>query len=138
MMQNFLMGAGVKLAGSLITSWMENAAEERRNNALQDAKIIEAQVQLTRETNRNLIMICVRGVVYICITLTWCYMGIYGLSQEGIETSVLIPNDPGFFGKLFHNQELKKVDIRGTTLLYQWWQIMEMIMGAFVMPSRRN
>jgi hypothetical protein len=138
MIQNFLMGAGVKLAGGLVQGWLENSAEERRNSSLQDAEAIKAHVELAKETNRNVIMICVRGAVYICLTLTWCYMGIYGLKQEGIETSVLIPNDAGFFGSLFHHQDLKKIDIKGTTLLYQWWQIMEMIMGAFVMPSRRS
>lgn len=138
MVENFLLGAGVKLVGNLVTSWFDNNAEERRNNSLRNEKVIKAQVELTKETNRNAIMVIVRGIVYICITLTWCYMGIYGLSQENLETSVLIPNDPGWFGKLFHHQDLRKVDIKGTTLLYQWWQIMEMIMGAFVMPSRKT
>jgi len=138
LIQNFLMGAGVKLAGSLVQGWLENSAEERRASALRDAETIKAHTELAKETNRNVIMICCRAVIYICLTVTWCYMGIIGLQQEGMETSVLIPNDAGFFGQLFHNQSLKKIDIKGTTLLYQWWQIMEMIMGAFVMPSRRS
>ena len=132
------MGAGVKLVGSMVQGWLENSAEERRSNALRDQEAIKAHVELAKETNRNVIMTCCRAFIYTCLTLTWCYMGIIGLQQEGLETSVLIPNDAGFFGKLFHHQDLRKIDIKGTTLLYQWWQIMEMIMGAFVMPSRRN
>lgn len=132
------MGAGIKLAGNLVTSWMENAAEERRAAIMRDADIVKAQTELTKEVNKNATMVFARAFIYCALTLTWCYMGIYGLSQESLETSVLIPNDPGFFGKLFHSQELRKVDIKGTTLLYQWWQIMEMIMGAFVMPSKRS
>jgi len=138
MIQNFLLGAGCKLLGTFVSQWLHNSSEERKANALRDELLIKAHVELVKETNKDKISSCTRSVIYIAITLTWCYMGIYGLSQQGTESTVLIPNDAGFFGKLFHNQALRGVEIKGTTLYYQWWQIMEMIMGAFVMPNRRG
>ena len=105
---------------------------------MKDERMIKAHIQLTKETNKDHIASMTRAIIYVLITITWCYMGIYGLSQSGVESTVLVPNESGFFGKLFHYQNLRPIDIKGTTLLYQWWQIMEMIMGAFVMPNRRG
>jgi len=138
MIENFLMGAGCKLLGTAVSQWLHNSAEERRANALRDEMVVKAHIELVKETNRDKIASLTRAVVYVAITATWCYMGIYGLSNIGLESTVLVPNDAGFFGRLFHHQSLKAVDIKGTTLYYQWWQIMEMIMGAFVMPGRKG
>ena len=138
MVENFLMGAGCKLLGTFVSQWLHNSAEERKANALHDEMMIKAHIELTKETNKDHIASLTRSVIYISITLTWCYMGMYGLSQSGMESTVLVPNNSGFFGSLFHSQALKPITIKGTTLSYQWWQIMEMIMGAFVMPNRRG
>ena len=138
MIENFLMGAGCKFIGNIATHWLENAAEERKYNALKDEKVIAAHLELVKESNKHWISSMSRAIIFILITATWCYMGVYGLSMQGSESTVLVPNDPGFLGKLFHNQSLRGVEIKGTTLYYQWWQILEMIMGAFVMPSRKN
>ena len=138
MIENFLMGAGCKFIGNIATHWLENSAEERKYNAIRDAEQIKAHMELVKESNKHLISSISRAVIFTTLTATWCYMGIAGLAMQGMDSTVLIPSEAGFFAKLFNHQTLKPIDIKGTTLLYQWWQIMEMIMGAFVMPSRKN
>ena len=138
MVENFLMGAGCKLLGTFVSQWLHNSSEERKANALRDELLVKAHVELAKITNADKIASCTRAIIYISITLTWCYMGFYGMSQQGTESTVLVPNDAGIFGKLFHSQTLRPVEIKGTTLYYQWWEIMQMIMGAFVMPNRRG
>ena len=48
MIQNVLMGAGVKLIGTFINNWMHNSAEGRRSNALRDADILQAHMEMAK------------------------------------------------------------------------------------------
>ena len=132
-----MLGAGCKLIGNVAAQWMQNSAEERRVNALRDAEATRAHVELVKETSRNVISSVSRAIIFCMLAGTWCYMGVAGIGSD-ITTTVLIPSEGGWFARMLSHQSLKPVEIKGTTLLYQWWQIMEMMMGAFVMPSRKS
>lgn len=75
-------------------------------------------------------------MIFLMLTLAWCWMGVAGLTGMEVHASALIPQEPGWLSRFFNQTTLKAVDIKGSTLLYQWYQIMEMMMGAFVMPRR--
>jgi len=139
--ENFLMGAGAKLANNLVMGWLENQSEERKANAIRDKDILKAHVELVKETNKNHIASFSRAIIFILITLAWCWMGIagyMGLGGEGqIETTALVPQQTGLLSRLFNQTDLAPIEMKGAIPIYQWYQIMEMMMGAFVMPSRK-
>jgi|32_taG_2_1085360.scaffolds.fasta_scaffold00922_8 hypothetical protein len=141
MIENFLMGAGAKMANNLVMGWLENSAEERKANAMKDAEVIRANVELVRETNKNHIASLSRALIFTLLTLAWCWMGIagyMGLGGHAVETTALVPQSHGLFSRLFNQTELAPIPMKGTIPIYQWYQIMEMMMGAFVMPSRKS
>lgn len=139
MIQNFLMGAGAKMANNLVMGFFENQAEERRANAMKDAEVIRAHVELIKETNKNKIASISRAIIFILLTLAWCWMGIAGyMGGGGSEMTALVPQTSGFFARLFNQSTLAPIEMKGSIPIFQWFQIMEMMMGAFVMPSRRS
>jgi len=137
MIENFLMGAGAKMVNNLVMGWLENRADEIRSNAIRDEGVLRAHVQLIRETNKNHIASLSRAIIFTLITLAWCWMGIAGyMGGGGAETTALVPQESGFFARLFNQPTPTPIEMKGSIPIYQWYQIMEMMMGAFVMPSR--
>ena len=140
MIENFLLGAGSKLVANLVNNWMANQAEARRSaelRAIQDHQVIMAHANLAKENNKGFISQLTRGVIYIMITVAFCYMGYYGIHNPDAH-DVLVPVRHGFLSKLFDKADIVRVQINGSVLLYQWWELMQMILGAFVIPSRKR
>jgi len=137
MLSNFLMGSGVKLIANVINNWSANAAEERRTNALREKDAIEAHIRLAEIHNKDLTSKITRGIVFLMITGTFCYIGVWGIMNPEQSNDVLIPIEKGFFN-LFGRTEFKAVETEGFPLMFQFWTGMEMILGAYIIPSRRR
>lgn len=139
MIENVLLGSGIKIVSNVINTWMSNRAEEIRSNALKDQEIIKAQVELAKENNRDIIGKLNRSLIFVMLIGCWCYMGIYFMTHVEDFQSALIPRKSGIFGKLFGSTEYAKVDVGGWSILfYQWFEIMQMVVGFFCVPSRRR
>ena len=132
MIENFVLGAGVKLANNVALTWFEN---QKLNARLSEAEI-KGHIKLAEINSGNRISSFSRAIIFCMLTAAWCWMGIAGLTGMEVESSALIPTQPGFLARIFGSADMKVVDIKGSTLLYQWYQIMEMMMGAFVMKRK--
>lgn len=139
MIENVLLGSGIKIASNVINTWMANRAEEIRANTLKDHSIIQAQLQLAKEANRDFIGKVNRSLIFIMLIGCWCYMGVYFLHHAENFQEALIPRNSGVFGKLFGSTDYAKVKSGGWSILfYQWFEIMQMVVGFFCVPSRRR
>ena len=135
---SFLMGAGIKLASNVINSHMHNAAEERRHNSNLDDKTLKEQVKLAREINKDIIGKLNRSVIFILITVTFCYITIYSLMHP-TETSILVENSAGFFTKFKSHAKESAVTVHNSGYVFgKAFIIIEMVVGSFVVPSRRR
>ena len=140
MIENFLMGSGVKIVGNLINSWMANSAEDKRNDRLRDAEAIKANVELIKITQKDWISKTSRALIFLMLTSAWCWMGISQVvsGEQMQEYTALVPQSSGWLSRFFNQTELTTVKVTGPSFIYQWWQIMEMMMGAFVVPSHKR
>lgn len=139
MIENLLLGSGIKIASNVINTWMANRAEEIRANTLKSQQIIQAQVELAKENNRDFIGKMSRSIIFIMLIGCWCYMGIYFLTHVDNFQEALIPRKSGLFGKVFGSSEYTSVKVGGWSILfYQWFEIMQTVVGFFCVPSRKR
>ena len=138
MITNLMCGAGIKIVSNLLNTWMANRADEVRGNSLKDQRIIQAHVQLAKESNRDRLGKVSRSIIFFMLIATWCYMGVWGIHNPDVEMDVLVNKKTGFLGRLFNRTEFDTVRITGSVLLMQWFEIMEMVVGFFVVPSRKR
>jgi hypothetical protein len=133
------MGALVKVGVNVVNGWMHNSAEERRNNALRDGEIVKAQIELAKTVSRDNVTKCIRGAIFLMIVTTWCYMAIYGLHNPNMEYDIILPKGNNWsIQSLFSSSDWSVRKISGSVLMWQWFSLVEMILGFFVVPSRRR
>jgi len=138
MISNLLMGAAFKMGANVINTWMANKADEHRANMLKDADIVKAHIELAKENNKDLFTKISRSVIFFMLTGTFCYMGLFVLHNYADFQEGLIPVKPGLISKLFSHTEYKAVGSGWNIIFFQFFQIMEMVIGFFVVPSRRR
>ena len=139
MIAPLLMGAGVKLITNVVNTWMHNSAEERRTNALKDTEICEAHIALAKSVNSDKLAKVSRSVIFMAIIFTWCYMGIYGLHNPEMQYDIVLPKSNNWtITSLFSSSNFEIRKISGSVLMWQWFSLTEMILGFFVVPSRRR
>jgi len=132
-----MMGVGFKILSNIINTHMANRHEELKANTLQDAAIIKAHIELAKEANKDLLGKISRFIIFFMLVSCWCFIGIYGIMHPLDEMDIVVPVSKGLF-HLFDKPEFTVITISGSTLLWQWFQIMEMVIGFFVIPSKRR
>ena len=133
------MGAGVKLVTNVVNGWIHNSAEKDRTNSLRDAKTTNAHIDLAKAANSDKIGKISRSLIFMMIISTWCYIAIYGLHNPDITYDIVLPKGSNWsFGSLFSSSEWEIRKISGSVLMWQWFTLTEMILGFFVVPSRRR
>ena len=134
-----MVGAGIKIVSNVINNWMHNSNEERQSNTSLDADTLKARVELAKAQNKNLTSSLVRGFIFIILTSTWCYLAIYGIHNPEKTYDVLLPKGNNWsFGSLISSSQWEIKKLSASVLLFQWFQLMEMILGFYVVPSRRR
>jgi hypothetical protein len=132
------MGALVKVGVNVVNGFIHNSAETRRNTDLRDAEIVKAQVELAKAVGNDHITKCVRGIIFLLIVTTWCYMAIHGLHNPELTYDIILPKGNNWsVQSIFTSSEWQVQKISGSVLMWQWFSLVEMIMGFFVVPSRR-
>lgn len=127
-----LIGIGGKILSNVVNSLFANAAEKERHLRNQDATVIKAQVELAKEANKSVIGQLNRVLMFNMLIASWCYIGIYMFTKGSNEMhSILLPKD-GWFSMW----EVRKVS--GAFLGYQWFLVVEMVVGFVCVPSRRR
>ena len=135
---SFLMGAGIKLVSNVVNSWMHNSAEERRHNSGLDTDTLKAQVALAKEINRDVLGKISRMVIFIMICTTFCYITIYCLMNP-TDTTILVENTAGFFTKFKSHAKESAITVHNAGYVFgKAFIIIEMVVGSYVVPSRRR
>ena len=139
MITPLIIGAGVKLITNVVNGWIHNSAERDRVNALRDAETTQAHIELAKQVNGDKIGKISRSFIFILIIITWCYIAIYGLHNPDISYDILLPKGSGWsINSLFTSSKWELKKINGSVLMFQWYSLTEMILGFFVVPSRRR
>lgn len=139
MITPLITGALVKLGVNVVNGYMHNLAEERRNNALRDKEIVKAQMELAKQVQSDKISKIIRGTIFLMIVSVWCYLAVHGAHNPNLEYDIVVPKGNNWtFGSLFSSSQWEIRKISGSVLMWQWFTLVEMILGFFVVPSRRR
>ena len=134
---DFLIGAGVKLVSNVVNSWFSNSAEHSRNLLLKDKESIEANIKLLEASNANWITQFSRATTFAAITLTFCWITIYSMYNPE-ETSILIDVKGGWLSSIFRQPDKVVQEVKSSGIVFdRCFSIMEAVIGAFVMRSKR-
>ncbi len=126
------------MGSNIINTWMANKADEHRALALRDSEVLKAHVAMAKEANRDIWGKVSRSVIFFMLTATFCYMGIYVLHNYADFQEGLVPVEPGFFSKFFGYTKYKVVGSGWNMIFFQFFDIMQMVLGFFVIPSRKR
>jgi len=137
-LENFALGAAIKVGSNVLNHFFENTAEERKMNALRDVENMKLHIELTKLTSKDHVARINRAIIFTMITGTYCIITIYSMIYPA-ETSVLIDVNSGFLSSIFRqkNQVVEAVNSSGI-VFQKCFIIMEAVIGAFVVPSRRH
>jgi hypothetical protein len=139
MITPLLMGAGVKILTNIVNGWIHNSAEKDRTNALRDAETSKAHIELAKAVNADKIGKISRSIIFLMIIGTWCYIALYGLHNPDVSYDIVLPKGSNWtFGSVFSSSQWEIRKISGSVLMWQWFTLTEMILGFFVVPSRRR
>ena len=137
-LENFAVGAAIKISSNILNHFFENSAEERKFNALQDTEAINAHIKLAEITSKDHVARWNRAIIFTMITGTYCVITIYSMVYPE-ETSVLIDVSGGFLSSFFRQKEQVVETVNSSGIVFQkCFIIMEAVIGAFVVPSRRH
>jgi len=135
---NFAMGAGIKILSNTINHIFENAAEERKTNALKDSENLKAHIRLAELASSDNVARWNRFVIFTMIAATFCLITIYSMIYPA-DTSILIEVNSGFLSGAFRQKEQVVETVNSSGIVFQkCFIIMEAVIGAFVVPSRRH
>jgi len=137
-MPPIIWGVACKILSNVINTWMANKADEHRALTLRDDKILKAHVQMAKEANRDIYGKISRSIIFFMLTGTFCYMGLYVLHNYADFQEGLIPVKPGFFSKIFSYTEYKSVGSGWNIIFFQFFDIMQTVIGFFCVPSRKR
>jgi len=137
-LENFALGAAIKIGSNVINHFFENTAEERKTNALKDSEILKAHIELAKITSSDKVARLNRALIFTMITGTYCIITIYSMIYPA-ETSVLIDVNGGMLSNFFRQPGQIVQEVNSSGIVFQkCFIIMEAVIGAFVVPSRRH
>jgi len=141
MIENFLIGAGSKVVSNVINSWLANSAENTRLSHLREEKAIHAHVELAKVTANDWASKLTRGIIYMMLSGTFCYMGIYFMTQINVESvgMALVGTKRGLLSGLFNQPTHTTKEVNIFLMFFESWvNIIETCLSAFVIPSRKR
>ena len=139
---NVLLGAGVKLLGNLVSAWWEYKFMDRQLHSQESMEYMkmlhEHQMELEKDPFRKM----TRRMIFIPITLTYCFLMVYYAMHPEVSYTILKPADskPGILGFLFSggSSSWETFTITGGLLLQQFVDVMFMIVGFYSMSGRKR
>jgi hypothetical protein len=140
MITPFLLGAGGKLLVNCINNGMHYLFELINKPEKEDSpEVINAKTEQLKAIEKDTFTKVVRGLIFLMIIGVWCYLAIYGAHNPKHEYDIVVPKGNNWtFGSLFSSSQWEIRKISGSVLMWQWFTLVEMILGFFVVPSRRR
>jgi len=140
MIESFLFGVGGKLISNLVNSWLKGSQDTKKDlaHSHHDADWIRAQTDHLKELNKDPFTRLVRAIIYLSISLTFCFITIYAMIHP-TETDVLVKTTGGLLSKLFRQPETIKETVHISGVVFKdCLQVIIAVLGALVTPSSRS
>ncbi len=139
---NTVIGAGIKLGANFINSWLATKEEAQRIMAARDQRMFEAAAQQQKDNAKDPFVKVTRRVLFMSLTLTYCFLLIYYAFNPDIKYDVVIPKvspDGGIFSFIFGTpKEFHVQTLTGGLLLMSFIDLMFMVVGFYAIPSKKR
>jgi hypothetical protein len=124
-----IIGAGLKVAGYFITSWMESKRQKDLASLNADTEKIVA-VQGGQDHADGWTKYT-RRVLALMITTTACLSMLWFTLHPTLEITMLIPQSEGFFEFLFGSSSLLPITMTGGMIVYKFTELFALVAGFY-------
>ena len=137
---NTIIGAGIKLGGNLINSWLEQKRQDQMMLAARDDKMLDALLCNQNKQASDPFVQMTRRVLFMSITFTLCFLMIYYAMNPHITYDVIVPKGEstrwGVFSWIFGGKDWELVQMTGGLLLTSFFDLCFMVIGFYAVPSK--
>lgn len=137
---NVLLGAGVKLLVNVVNFWLEQKRQNQLLLAARDEKMIDAMLANQKSQANNPFVQSTRRVLFLCLTLTLCYMMLYYATNPHIVYDVIVPRGEdtkyGLLSWITGSEDWVTVQLSGGLLLSAFVDLCFMVVGFYAVPSK--
>jgi len=137
--ENFLLGMGAKALMGFVNTWQHNNLEAEKVRAMSHKEDLRAHVDLAKIQATDKTGKIIRATVFIMLTATWC--GIVLMCFENIDLKAIIPTTVkhGFISRFFTRPDVVGVELNFSAyVIFLFSDMMQVILGSFVIPSRHR
>lgn len=138
MITNVMIGAGIKIISNVINTYFENQKHRDDLLAIRDQGIADAQAAIAETASKDLIGKVNRSILFTMLVGTWCYMGIWCIHNLDLTITIPVDTRVGLFSRLVERPVQQTINVTVGMILIQWYEVMQMVIGFFCVPSRRR
>ena len=137
---NVLLGAGVKLGANIINAWIEQKMVDRQLMAARDEKVMQMIADSQKETRSDPFVKVTRRLLFLTLTLTYCYLMVFYAMNPQISYDVIKPANPsgGISSWFFGDHQWVTFKLTGGLLLASFVDLMFMVIGFYAIPNSKR
>jgi len=136
---SIMLGMGSKIIANIVNSIMSGSRDSKRDSLYshKDADWVKAQVELTKEINKDVFSKMCRMLIYIMLTSLFCYVSIYAMTNP-IETDILVKNNAGLLSRLFTRPAETVEKVHNSGIVFSaCLELIFIVLGSFTIPSNK-
>jgi hypothetical protein len=139
---NTIIGAGIKVACTLINSWLEQKRQDQMLLAARDNEMYKAMMEFQMQQASDHFVKVSRRVLFMGITFTMCYLMIFYAHNPDISYDIIVPKGDsarwGLFTWVMGSKDWEVVQLTGGLLLSSFMDLCFMVVGFYAMPSKNR
>lgn len=137
---NTILGAGIKLVANLINAWIEQRMIDRQLMSARDDKVMQMIADSQKETRSDPFVKTTRRMLFMSLTVTYCYLMIFYALNPEISYTVIKPVDStgGILTWFFGDTKWVTFELTGGLLLASFVDLMFMVIGFYAIPSNKR
>jgi|TARA_B110000305_G_scaffold38221_1_gene38850 hypothetical protein len=138
---NTIIGAGIKVACTLINSWLEQKRQDQMLLSARDNEMFKLMMEQHSKQSSDHFVKVSRRILFMGITFTMCYLMIFYAHNPDISYQIVVPKGEGyrsgFFNWFIGSKEWEIVELTGGLMLSSFMDLCFMVIGFYAMPSKK-
>lgn len=138
---NTIIGAGIKVACTLINSWLEQKRQDQMLLSARDNEMFKIMMEQHSKQSSDHFVKVSRRILFMGITFTMCYLMIFYAHNPDISYQIVVPKGEGyrsgFFNWFIGSKEWEIVELTGGLMLSSFMDLCFMVIGFYAMPSKK-
>lgn len=138
---NTIIGAAIKVACTLINSWLEQKRQDQMLLSARDNEMFKIMMEQHSKQSADHFVKVSRRILFMGITFTMCYLMIFYAHNPDISYQIIVPkgegHSSGFFNWFIGSKEWEVAELTGGLMLSSFMDLCFMVIGFYAMPSKK-